>query len=92
MTARSRDEELAAKGDRLPHKLVIRLNNGTELKAERRHAKGGMTEPFDDADRVSKFTDCCAARLGADATAELYSALHRLDQQANLDCLAPVLA
>jgi 2-methylcitrate dehydratase PrpD len=92
MTARTREEELAANGDRLPHKLVIRLNNGTELKAERRHAKGSMTDPFDDADRIAKFKDCCAARLGADATAELYSALIRLDQQANLDFLAPVLA
>jgi 2-methylcitrate dehydratase PrpD len=92
MTARSRDEELAAKGDRLPHKVVIRLEDGTELKAERRHAKGSMTDPFDDADRISKFKDCCATRLGADATAELYSALDRLDQQPNLDFLAPVLA
>ena len=91
MTARTREEELGAKGDRLPHKVVIRLNDGTELKAERVHAKGSMIDPFDDADRVSKFSDCCAARLGADTTAELYSALGRLDEQANLDFLAPVL-
>jgi len=55
------------------------------------HAKGSMIDPFDDADRVSKFSDCCAARLGADTTADLYSALSRLDEQANLDFLAPVL-
>jgi 2-methylcitrate dehydratase PrpD len=91
MTARTREEELVAKGDRLPHKVVIRLNDGTELKAERVHAKGSMIDPFDDADRVSKFSDCCAARLGADTTADLYSALSRLDEQANLDFLAPVL-
>jgi 2-methylcitrate dehydratase PrpD len=90
MTARTREEELAAKGGRLPHKVVIRLNDGTELKAERVHAKGSMIDPFDDADRVSKFSDCCA-RLGADTTAELYSALGRLDEQPNLDFLAPVL-
>jgi 2-methylcitrate dehydratase PrpD len=90
MTARSREEELAAKNGRLPHKLAIRLNNGTELKAERQHAKGSMTDPFDDADRIAKFKDCCA-RLDADATAELYDALTRMDQQADLAFLAPVL-
>jgi 2-methylcitrate dehydratase PrpD len=90
MTARSREEELATKGNRLPHEVIIRLNNGTELKAERLHAKGSMADPFDDADRVSKFADCCAARLGADATAELYGVLSQLDEQPNLDFLAPV--
>jgi 2-methylcitrate dehydratase PrpD len=92
MTARSREEELAAKDGRLPHKLVIRLNNGTELKAERQHAKGSMFDPFDDADRFAKFEDCCVARLGADTTAELYGTLTALDQQADLDLLAPVFA
>jgi 2-methylcitrate dehydratase PrpD len=92
MTARSREEELAAKGDRLPHKVVIRMKDGTELKAERQHAKGSVADPFDDSDRVSKFTDCCAARLGADTTAKLYSALAQLGQQADLDFLAPAFA
>jgi 2-methylcitrate dehydratase PrpD len=91
MTARSREEELAAKNGRLPHKLVIRLNNGTELKAERQHAKGNMIDPFDDADRIAKFKDCCATRLDADATAEFYGALTRMDQQADLAFLTPVL-
>jgi 2-methylcitrate dehydratase PrpD len=90
MTARSRAEELAAKGQRLPHQVMIRLNDGTELKAERVHAKGSMADPFDDADRAAKFADCCA-RLDAGTTANIYSALGRLDEQANLDFLAPVL-
>jgi hypothetical protein len=62
------------------------------LKAERQHAKGSVADPFDDSDRVSKFTDCCAARLGADTTAKLYSALAQLGQQADLDFLAPAFA
>jgi 2-methylcitrate dehydratase PrpD len=89
MTARSSDQERASNG-RLPHQVVIRLKNGTELKAERLHSKGSIEDPFDDADRLAKFTDCCIARLGADMTAELYDALMRLDAQPSLDFLAPV--
>jgi len=37
--------------------------------------RASMIDPFDDADRVSKFSDCCVARSAADTTAELYSAL-----------------
>jgi 2-methylcitrate dehydratase PrpD len=92
MTARTREEELAAKGGRLPHRVMIRLNDGTELKAERIYAKGSILDPFDDADRVAKFVDCCAARLGADTTADLYGALMALDEQTDLALLAPVLA
>jgi 2-methylcitrate dehydratase PrpD len=88
MTARSREEELAARG-RLPHEVVIRLKNGSELKASRLHAKGNIADPFDDHDRAAKFADCCA-RLGGDATAELYGALARLDDQPDLAFLAPV--
>ncbi|HEY8338086.1 MAG TPA: MmgE/PrpD family protein [Tardiphaga sp.] len=87
MTARSREAELA--GGRLPHEVVIRLKDGTELKAERQHAKGSIADPFDDSDRAAKFADCCV-RLGDDATAQLYGALTRLDRQADLAFLAPV--
>lgn len=88
MTARSREEELAASG-RLPHEVVIRLKDGSELKAERSYAKGSIADPFDDNDRAAKFADCCA-RLGGDATAELFGALARLDDQPDLTFLAPV--
>jgi 2-methylcitrate dehydratase PrpD len=88
MTARTREEELAACG-RLPHEVIIRLKNGSELKAERLHAKGSIVDPFDDHDRAAKFADCCA-RLGDDATAEFYEALVRLDDQPDLSFLAPV--
>jgi len=91
MTARSRAEELAATGERLPHQVVIRLKDGTELKAERLHAKGSIADPFDDDDRAAKFADCCV-RLGSDTTAALYGALIRLDAQPGLDFLAPVFA
>lgn len=87
MTARSREEELA--GGRLPHEVVIRLKDRTVLKAERQHAKGSIADPFDDTDRAAKFADCCA-RLGSTATAELYTALIRLDEQPDLTFLAPV--
>jgi 2-methylcitrate dehydratase PrpD len=90
MRARSREEELAA-GGRMPHQVVIRLNNGTELKAERRHAKGSIADPFDDNDRAAKFADCCT-RLGGNATAELYGALTQLDDQPDLAFLGPVFA
>jgi 2-methylcitrate dehydratase PrpD len=87
MTARSREDELA--GGRLPHEVVIRLKDRTVLKAERQHAKGSIADPFDDTDRAAKFADCCA-RLGSTATAELYTALIRLDEQPDLTFLAPV--
>jgi 2-methylcitrate dehydratase PrpD len=87
MTARSREEELA--GGRLPHKVVVRLKDGTELKAQRLHAKGSIADPFDDNDRAAKFADCCA-RLGPDTTAELYGALTLLEAQPNLAFLAPM--
>ncbi|MDB5500547.1 MAG: uncharacterized protein JWR89_449 [Tardiphaga sp.] len=89
MTARSREEELA--GGRLPHEVVIRLRDGTELTAARQHAKGSIADPFDDNDRATKFADCCA-RLGPDTTAELYGALTRLDEQPDLSFLAPMFA
>jgi 2-methylcitrate dehydratase PrpD len=90
MAARSREEELAA-GGRLPHEVVIRLNDGTVLKAVRLDAKGSIGDPFDDTDRAGKFADCCA-RLGGDTTAGLYGALTRLDDQSDLAFLAPVFA
>jgi 2-methylcitrate dehydratase PrpD len=90
MRARSRDEELAS-SSRLPHEVVIRLKDGSELKAERVHARGNIADPFDDHDRSAKFADCCAG-LGGNATAELYRALARLDDQPDLAFLAPVFA
>jgi hypothetical protein len=43
MAARTSEEELAAKGGRLPHKVVVRLNDDTELKPERLHARGSIS-------------------------------------------------
>jgi 2-methylcitrate dehydratase PrpD len=87
MRAHSRDQERAG-GGRLPHEVMIRLTNGTELKAARLHAKGSMADPFDDSDRAAKFADCCA-RLGRDTTVRLYSALTQFDDQSDLAFLAP---
>jgi hypothetical protein len=87
LTARSREEEQAARRW-LPHKVVIRLKNGSELKAEQSDAKGSAVDPFDDVDRASKFADCCGGRLGAGKTSALYDALTGLDNQADIDFLA----
>jgi hypothetical protein len=64
--------------------LLSGLKNGSELKAERSDAKGSLVDPFDEADRASKFADCCAGRLSSSKTAALYDTLTRLDDQADI--------
>jgi hypothetical protein len=88
MSARSRENRRRAGGCR---KIVIRLKNGSELKAERSDAKGSPADPFDDADRALKFADCCAGRLSSGKTSALYDGLPRLDNQADIGFLAQAL-
>ena len=89
MTARIREEELAANGAVCPHQVTVRLSDGTVIRAERQHAKGSVADPFDDDDRLAKFFDCCASLDGAALTA-LYDRLQSLDEAADLGFLESV--
>ncbi|MCG8707179.1 MmgE/PrpD family protein [Brenneria sp. 4F2] len=67
--------------ENLPHTVVITLKDGRRLSAQRLHAKGDISEPFSDAERRRKFSDCCAALADAEA---LYQRLTRLEQETSL--------
>lgn len=79
-TMRSYDKSEEAAG-RQPHRVTIRLKDGRLLKAERREAKGSVADPFDDADRKTKFADCCAGKPGA---GDLYARLADIDTATDL--------
>ncbi len=79
-TMRSYDKSEEAAG-RQPHRVTIRLKDGRLLRAERREAKGSVADPFDDADRKTKFADCCAGMPGA---GDLYARLADIDTATDL--------
>jgi 2-methylcitrate dehydratase PrpD len=90
MTSYSREDEL--KGiERLPHQVTVRLHDGRVIHAERKQAKGSMTDPFDEEDRRAKFFDCCS-RLGEAVLASLYDRLQSLDDASDLAFLEAAFA
>jgi 2-methylcitrate dehydratase PrpD len=72
---------------RLPHRLRIILADGRVLERERASPRGGLSEPFTDEERWSKFVDCLNAQEHA---ATMYEALTRLDEQDDLGFLTPL--
>lgn len=74
-------------GERLPHRITLRLKDGRLLEAERKLAKGSLVEPFSLTDRLQKFTDCCASLPDADL---LFMQLENLDEQPDLAFLQPL--
>ncbi|BAE74796.1 hypothetical protein SG1521 [Sodalis glossinidius str. 'morsitans'] len=44
--------------DNLPHIVTLQIKDGSQLKAQRLSAKGGLMERFSDEDRRQKFADC----------------------------------
>lgn len=91
MASHSAEAERAA-GRPLPHRVVLRLADGSVLSGERGEAKGTIADPFDDADRRAKFADCCRGVLDAAGAASLHDRLDRLDGQGDLAFLEPALA
>lgn len=72
-------------GERLTHEVTLILRDGRTLQAGRKLAKGSNTEPFSDADRLRKFTDCCATMPSAGA---LFHQLNQLEEQEDLGFMA----
>lgn len=85
MTHYSSEEERAA--EILPHILKITLANGRVFERRRFSARGGIADPFSDADRQQKFFDCCA---DADNASSIYQAFQRLEEADDLAFLAPL--
>jgi 2-methylcitrate dehydratase PrpD len=71
--------------ERLTHEVTLTLRDGRTLQAGRKLAKGSNREPFSDADRLRKFTDCCATMSNASG---LFRQLNRLEEQEDLEFLA----
>jgi 2-methylcitrate dehydratase PrpD len=92
MDSHSAEEERAAAGWPLPHRVTIRLADGRVLSGERAAAKGTIADPFDDADRRAKFADCCRGTLDAAEAERLHDRLDRLDEEPDLSFLEPALA
>lgn len=47
----------------LEHEIAVRLKDGRQLVARRRHPRGTLADPFTEADRIAKYTDCVSRRL-----------------------------
>jgi hypothetical protein len=92
MDSYSAEEERAAAGRPLPHRVTIRLADGRVLSGERAGAKGTVADPFDDADRRAKFVDCCRDALDAAEAEHLHDRFDRLDEEPDLSFLEPALA
>ena len=79
-----RAHEPGAEGDdttkRLPHEVTVKLKDGRELHCSVTQARGAISNPFDEADKQAKFTDCCAKFLTSDDFGRLDSALGKLHE------------
>jgi 2-methylcitrate dehydratase PrpD len=91
MRSHGAEEERAAAPARLPHRITVHLHDGRSFVEERRHAKGSLHAPFDDADKQRKFEDCTRA-LAPGSAAALWQGLNRLDDMPDLNFLAPAFA
>ncbi len=89
MRAYAPDEE--ATSAYLPHKVAIRLMDGTVLRAERDMERGTLADPFDEDDRRAKFMDCCAGHLGDAGAGSLYGELRAIEAQDSLAFLSRAL-
>ena len=69
---------------RLPHEIRITLTGGRVLETSVLWPRGTLARPFSDAERDTKFTDCCDGFLAAADLAACREALARAEQ---LDCV-----
>ncbi|MGF9564627.1 MmgE/PrpD family protein [Neorhizobium sp. JUb45] len=65
----------------LPHTLKITLMDGTILETQRAAARGGIANPFSQADQRTKFFDCLNDVAGAET---IHSRLQSLENQKDL--------
>jgi len=63
MRAHHRGVDGADPATRLPHTVKIQMKDGRILEHSTKWAKGTIHNPFDDADRTTKFFDCCSKFL-----------------------------
>ena len=75
----------------LPHKVLVRLTDGTVLHAERDMERGTLADPFDEADRRAKFMDCCAGYFDEIQARDLYGELCAIEAKGSLDFLSQAL-
>lgn len=58
------------------HEVTVRLKDGRVLETQRAHPRGAVTDPFDDADRSAKYSDCVSRRLDEAESGELLDLLN----------------
>lgn len=80
MTHYSAAEEAASK-TQLPHTLKITLVDGSVLETRRAAARGGIANPFSQADQNTKFFDCLNDVAGAET---IHARLQSLETQNDL--------
>ncbi|RDJ19928.1 MmgE/PrpD family protein [Bosea caraganae] len=90
-TMRAYAPEEEASSAYLPHKVTIRLKDGTVLRAERDMERGTLADPFDEADRRAKFMDCCAGYFDEARAGDLYDRLCAVEPQGSLVFLSQAL-
>lgn len=71
-------QESASWENRLPHSVEIILKDGRQLSISRQHPRGSIQHPFEEADRVQKFRDCCEGSLTRESCEALRRDLARL--------------
>jgi 2-methylcitrate dehydratase PrpD len=74
--------------NRLPHSVEIVLKDGREFSITCQHPRGSIHHPFDEADRVQKFRDCCEASLAPESCEALREDLVKLRKLDSLRTLA----
>jgi 2-methylcitrate dehydratase PrpD len=81
-------QESASWENRLPHSVEIVLKDGREFSITCQHPRGSIHHPFDEADRVQKFRDCCETSLTRETCDVLRKDLAKLRKLDSLRTLA----
>lgn len=84
-------EAESGKSVELIHEVTVQLKDGRVLEAQRRHPKGTIADPFDDADRAAKYSDCIAGVLDAADGQNLRDLLTRFEEIESLEKVAKFL-
>jgi 2-methylcitrate dehydratase PrpD len=90
-TMRAYAPEEEASSAYLPHKIMVRLTDGSVLRAERDMERGTLADPVDEADRHAKFMDCCAGYFDETHARNLYGELCAIEAKGSLDFLSQAL-
>ncbi|MEM7250579.1 MAG: MmgE/PrpD family protein [Pseudomonadota bacterium] len=92
MRAMAPDAEGADPTARLPHITTMHLKGGDVLTMEVLSPRGAIDNPFSDADKAQKFTDCCEGFIDSDRLADLSQALGHLTGVEDINTLTPLMA